>query len=93
MEGSTIHWFTLWKESADEVSWENFKKALVARFSFGILDNPYEELKEMKQEGTVEDCILEFELYSSQCGKLPELQFLGYFIGGYGRKSSVEYER
>lgn len=32
--------------------------------------------------GTVEDYIVEFEVFSSQCGQLPEAQFLGYFIGG-----------
>lgn len=77
MEGLTIHWFNLWKESTEEISWENFKDALVAR-----LDNSYEELKEMRLRGTVEEYILEFELYSSQCGKLHVMQFLGYFIGG-----------
>lgn len=72
-EGSTIHWFNLQKESTKEISWENFKDALVARFGFGRLDNLYEELKEMRQKGTVEEYILEFELYSSQCEKLHEL--------------------
>lgn len=32
MEGHTIHWFSLWKESADEVTWGSFKEALLARF-------------------------------------------------------------
>lgn len=72
MEGQTIHWFNLWKESAEEVSWDNFKDALVARFGLGRLDNHFEELKEMRR-GTVDEYILEFELYSSQCGKLSEL--------------------
>lgn len=64
------------------MSWENFKNALVARFGAGRPDNLYEELKEMWQKGIVDDYIWDFELYSSQCGKLPELQFLGYFIAG-----------
>lgn len=54
----------------------------MAHFGRGRLDNPYEELKEMQQGGTVDEYISEFELYSSQCGKLPESQYLGYFIGG-----------
>lgn len=36
----------------------------------------------MRQRGTVDKYIWEFELNSSQYGKLPELQFLGYFIRG-----------
>lgn len=47
MEGATIHCFNIWKESTEEISWENFKDALVARFGRGRLDNSYEELKEL----------------------------------------------
>lgn len=82
VEGHTIHWFSLWKESIDEVSWDCFKEALLARFGAGRLDNPFEELKEIKQRGSVNDYIEEFEVFSSQCGRLPEQKFLGYFVGG-----------
>lgn len=71
MEGATIHWFNIWKESTDEVSWESFKDALIGRFGRGRLDNPYEELKELRQRGMVDEYIGKFELYSSQCGKIP----------------------
>lgn len=54
----------------------------MARFGTGRLDNLIEELKEMKQKGTIEEYIEDFELYSSQCGRLLEQQFLGYFIVG-----------
>lgn len=47
MEGPTIHWFNIWRESAKELSWENFKDAMIARFGAGRFDNPFEELKEM----------------------------------------------
>ncbi|MCI16206.1 enzymatic polyprotein, partial [Trifolium medium] len=82
MEGPTIHWFNLWKDSTEELTWNNFKEALIVRFGEGRLENPFEELKDLKQTTCVEDYIAEFELYSSQCGRLPEQQFLGYFVGG-----------
>ncbi|MCI32237.1 retrotransposon gag protein, partial [Trifolium medium] len=82
MEGPTIHWFNLWRDSTEELSWENLREAMMARFGGGRLENPFEELKELKQTGSVEDYVAEFELYSSQCGRLPEQQFLGYFVGG-----------
>ncbi|PNX97560.1 retrotransposon-related protein, partial [Trifolium pratense] len=82
MDGPTIHWFNLWRDSTEELSWENLKEAMMARFGGDRLENPFEELKELKQSGTVADYIAEFELYSSQCGRLPEQQFLGYFVGG-----------
>lgn len=46
------------------------------------MDNPFEELKELKQTGTMDEYIEEFELFSLQCGRLPEVQFLGNFLGG-----------
>lgn len=52
----------------------------------GRLDNPFEELKEIKQRGSVDDYIEEFEAFSSQCGRPPKRQFLGYFVGGLKRE-------
>lgn len=86
MEGHTIHWFTLWRESTEEATWGNFKEALVARFGTGRLENPFEELKEIKQKGSIEDYIEDFEMFSAQCGRLTERQFLGYFVGGLRRE-------
>lgn len=63
----------------------NFKEALVVRFGTGRLENPFEELKEIKQKGSVEDYIEDFEMFSAQCGRLSERQFLGYFVGGLRR--------
>ncbi|XP_050914793.1 uncharacterized protein LOC127129699 [Lathyrus oleraceus] len=82
MEGPTIHWFNLWRDSTEELSRENLCEAMMAVFGGGRLENPFEELKDLKQSETVEDYIAEFEFCSSQCGRLPEQQFLGYFIGG-----------
>lgn len=82
MEGATIYWYNVWRESADTVTWENLKEAMILRFGAGRLKNPFEELKELCQTGSMEDYIASFELFSSQCGRLPENQFLGYFIGG-----------
>ncbi|PNX74357.1 retrotransposon-related protein [Trifolium pratense] len=42
----------------------------------------YEQLTELKQEGTVEEYIAEFEYLTAQIPKLPEKQFRGYFLHG-----------
>lgn len=52
------------------------------RFGVGRLENPFKEIKELRQIGSIEDYITEFKLFSSQCGGLPKNQFLRYFIGG-----------
>ncbi|GAU14480.1 hypothetical protein TSUD_250200 [Trifolium subterraneum] len=79
IEGSTIHWFNLLMETEDELSWEKLKRALIARRR---LENPFEELSTLKQQGTVEEFVESFELLSSQVGRLPEEQYLGYFMSG-----------
>ncbi|PNY13662.1 retrotransposon-related protein [Trifolium pratense] len=82
MEGSTIHWFNLLMETEDDLSWEKLKRALIARYGGRRLENPFEELSTLKQRGTVEEFVESFELLSSQVGRLPEEQYLGYFMSG-----------
>jgi hypothetical protein len=65
MEGPTIHWFNLWMDSTESLTWEDLKDAMMMRFGAGRLDNPFEELKELKQTSSVEEYVAEFELYSS----------------------------
>lgn len=58
------------------------KQALIDRYGGRRSDNLFEELKDLKQTGDVEDYISEFEYVSSQVNRLPEEQYLGYFLGG-----------
>jgi hypothetical protein len=82
MEGSTIHWFNLLMETEDALSWEKLKRALIARYGGRRLENTFEELSTLRQKGSVEDFVEAFELLSSQVGRLPEEQYLGYFMSG-----------
>ncbi|GAU21227.1 hypothetical protein TSUD_11450 [Trifolium subterraneum] len=82
MEGPTIHWFNLLMETEDDLSWEKLKKALIARYGGRRLDNPFEELSNLRQKGGVEEYVESFELLSSQVGRLPEDQYMGYFMSG-----------
>ncbi|XP_057429427.1 uncharacterized protein LOC130722640 [Lotus japonicus] len=82
MEGSTIHWFNLLMETEDNLSWEKLKRALIARYGGRRLENPFEELSTLRQKGSVDEFVESFELLSSQVGRLPEDQYLGYFMSG-----------
>ena len=82
MEGATIHWFNLLTETEDNLTWDKLKKMMVDRYGGRRCDNPFEELKDLHQEGDVEEYISEFEFLSSQVNRLPEEQYLGYFVGG-----------
>jgi hypothetical protein len=82
MEGPTIHWFNLLMETEDDLSWEKLKRSLIARYGGRRLENPFEELSTLTQKGSVEEFVESFELLSSQVGRLPEEQYLGYFMSG-----------
>jgi hypothetical protein len=64
------------------LTWEKLKKSLIARYGGRRLENPFEELATLKQTGSVEEFTEAFELLSSQVGRLPEEQYLGYFMSG-----------
>ncbi|MCI18277.1 pentatricopeptide repeat-containing protein, partial [Trifolium medium] len=82
MEGPTIHWFNLLLETEDDLSWEKLKRSLITRYGGRRLENPFEELSTLRQTGSVEEFVEAFELLSSQMGRLPEEQYLGYFMSG-----------
>lgn len=87
MEGPTIHFFNSLIGEDGELTWENLKEALLERYGGHGDGDVYEQLTELKQEGTVEEYILEFEYLIAQIPKLPGKQFLGYFL--HGLKSEI----
>ncbi|MCI40084.1 hypothetical protein A2U01_0061316, partial [Trifolium medium] len=82
MEGSTIHFFNSLIGEEEELSWDRLKEALLERYGGHGVGDVYEQLTELKQEGTVEEYITEFEYLTAQIPKLPDKQFLGYFLHG-----------
>lgn len=82
MEGPTIHWFNLLRETEEDLTWEKLKQALIERYGGRQSDNPFEELKDLQQTGNVDEYITAFEYISPQVRRLPEQQYLGYFLGG-----------
>lgn len=65
MEGATIHWFNLLRETEDQLTWTTLKQALIERYGGRQSDNPFEELKDLRQTGTVDEYISAFEYFSS----------------------------
>jgi hypothetical protein len=82
MEGTTIHWFNLLRDTKNNLTWTRLKQALIERYGGRQSDNQFEELKDLQQIGDVEEYIIEYEYISSQVARLPEDQYLGYFLGG-----------
>ncbi|WVZ17815.1 hypothetical protein V8G54_010797 [Vigna mungo] len=82
MEGETIHWFNLLQEAEVGLSWTKLKRELIGRYGGRTSCNPFEELKDLS---SVDEYLAEFEYISSQVSRLPEEQYLGYFIRGLVR--------
>lgn len=57
MESVTIHWFNLLHETEGDLIWLKPKQAIIERYEGRESDNPFEELKEMAQVGSVDECI------------------------------------
>ncbi|MCH85261.1 RNA-directed DNA polymerase (Reverse transcriptase) [Trifolium medium] len=64
------------------MTWEALKESLLKRYGGRGEGDVYEQLTELKQEGSVEEYITEFEYLLAQIPKLPEKQFRGYFLHG-----------
>ncbi|GAU22915.1 hypothetical protein TSUD_377270 [Trifolium subterraneum] len=82
MEGSTIHFFNSLLRENEDLPWDGLKEALLDRYGGHGECDVYEQLTELKQEGTVEDYITDFEYLIAQIPRLPEKQFQGYFLHG-----------
>ncbi|KAI5437315.1 hypothetical protein KIW84_023432 [Lathyrus oleraceus] len=54
MEGATIHWFNLLRETEDNLTRSKLKRSLIERYGGRKSDNPFEELKDLQQTGDVE---------------------------------------
>jgi predicted aspartyl protease len=87
MEGPTIHFFNSLIGEDDCLSWEKLKAALLERYGGNGEGDVYEQLTDLKQEGTVEEYITDFEYLIAQIPRLPDKQFLAYFL--HGLKSEI----
>ncbi|XP_050906646.1 uncharacterized protein LOC127120280 [Lathyrus oleraceus] len=80
MEGPTIHFFNSLLEENRDLTWEELRSELMERYGGLGEGDVYEKLTEIRQRGTMEEYIQEFERLTSQIPRLPDKQFLGYFL-------------
>ncbi|CAH9082161.1 unnamed protein product [Cuscuta epithymum] len=80
MEGAALYWVTWLKGRKPNMSWEEFKQALVARFDFRYQGNRFERLSGVKQIGQVEDYNTLFVQLASQVPGLTDDHYLGYYM-------------
>ncbi|MCI13498.1 retrotransposon gag protein, partial [Trifolium medium] len=82
MEGPTIHFFNSLINEDEDLTWEQLKEALLERYGGHGEGDVYEQLTELRQKGSVDEYITDFEYLTAQIPRLPEKQYLGYFLHG-----------
>ncbi|MCH96321.1 retrotransposon gag protein, partial [Trifolium medium] len=82
MEGPTIHFFNSLINENENLNWDQLKQALLERYGGHGEGDVYEQLTELRQRGNVDDYINDFEYLTAQIPRLPDKQFLGYFLHG-----------
>lgn len=82
MEGSTFHFYNALLKADEELTWEKLREAFLERYGGNNDGDVYEQLTELRQKGTVEEYITEFEHLTAQIPKLPDKQYQGYFLHG-----------
>ena len=90
MEGPPWHWFKMLKEEDPLLDWEKFKTAFFYRYGGHCSGNLYMQLRMMKQRGSVDEFIEEFDMVASQLTELTNEQYLGLFMGGLKEEIRVK---
>lgn len=66
MKDAKIQWFNLLRKTKDKLIWLKLNKALIKRFEGRQYDNPFEELKDLKQSKVCMNTITQFNYVLSQ---------------------------
>lgn len=82
MEGPTLHFFRALLDDDEQLSWEKLKEALLERYGGLGEGSVFEQLSSLRQEGSVDEYIQAFECLVAQVAKMPDEQYMGYFIHG-----------
>nr|XP_012570681.1 uncharacterized protein LOC105852001 [Cicer arietinum] len=82
MEGDALHWFQFWLDKNKNAAWKGFSEAILRRFGGEHRRSVFEYLAGLKQRGSMDEFIYEFELLIARVKLVPEVQLMGYFMNG-----------
>ena len=82
LEGGTIHFFNSLINEEEDLSWDQFKQALLDRYGGLGEGNAYDQLTALRQTNDVEQYIQDFEFLTAEIPKIPEQQYFAYFLHG-----------
>lgn len=64
-------WFKIFHDSVDQMSWKQFRRALISRFGTNDYNNYFGDLTKLQQVGTIQEYLKEFETLLSKMNGLP----------------------
>lgn len=82
LEGEALQWYRWTLATNPLVSWNDFSKALVARFGPTEYEDYAESLAKLQQTGNLREYQKEFERLANQVPRLGESFLISCFIGG-----------
>ena len=92
MEGMAWHWFKMLKEEDPQLNWERFKRAFFDRYGDHHSGNLFTQLKMLRQSGSVDDYVEEFEMLASHIAGITDEQYLGMFLGGLKEEIKMDVQ-
>ncbi|XP_019429392.1 PREDICTED: uncharacterized protein LOC109336992 [Lupinus angustifolius] len=90
LEGKALSWFHWWEKCNPNPTWDGFKIAVVRRFQPSMVQNPFEQLLALKQTGTVEEYVEDFEKYVGALRSIDQECVRGIFLNGLKEELQAE---
>ncbi|XP_028217846.1 uncharacterized protein LOC114399826 [Glycine soja] len=90
LEGKALSWYQWWERCNPNPNWERFKLAVVRRFQPSMIQNPFEQLLSLKQTGTVEEFVEDFEKYVGALRTIDQEFVRGIFLNDLKEELQAE---
>ncbi|XP_004514016.3 uncharacterized protein [Cicer arietinum] len=90
LEGKALSWYHWWEKCNPNPNWEGFKIAVVRRFQPSMVQNPFEQLLSLKQTGTVDEYVEDFEKYVGAMRTIDQEFVRGIFLNGLKQELQAE---
>ncbi|XP_019447282.1 PREDICTED: uncharacterized protein LOC109350506 [Lupinus angustifolius] len=90
LEGKALCWYQWWSRCTPNPTWEGFKLVVVRRFQPSMVQNPLEQLLALKQLGTVEEYVEEFEKFVGALREIDQEFVRGIFLNGLKEEIKAE---
>ena len=90
LEGKALSWYQWWERCNPNPNWERFRLSVVRRFQPSMIQNQFEQLLSLKQTGTVEEFVEDFEKYVGALRTIDQEFVRGIFLNDLKEELQAE---